>query len=267
MFSLLALVDGLTHQLHQLVSHMLRRQRIVQYGLYLLYLCLLDLYPIVQVSNWLTAQIGLLGQSYPSYSINSQNYLSIVLDYHRLTSDLFIDILHKNGLDEIPEFLLDLFFGQLEDVLHFRLQFEAYVLQREFLALLAYYTQKGVFAVFFIEDLFDVFVENRNKRLGYRLFCIDSRKHPQQLFIRNEEIPWEASSFLLQILVQPFFDLIDSYVDLSDLLHHAATAVDSRRLIADLLVEENGIRGDVFYDFLPLSLPTEEFLAFFGQHF
>ena len=99
------------------------------------------------------------------------------------------------------------------------------------------------------------------------LFGIDSGKHPQQLFIRNEEIPGEAGPLLLQIFIQTLFDLLDSHVDLGNLLHHAATAVDSGCLIAYLLVEEYGVRGDIFDDFLPLGLPTEEFFTLFGQHF
>ena len=90
---------------------MLRRERVVQNSLNFLNLRLLDLYPIVQVSNRLAAKIRLLSQPDPSNGVNRQHYLRIIFADHCLASDLFIDILDKDGLNEIAEFLLDLLFG------------------------------------------------------------------------------------------------------------------------------------------------------------
>jgi hypothetical protein len=62
---------------------------------------LLDLYPVVKIANGLVAKIGFLGQSDPSYRVNSQNNLCVVVEDHALPGDFLIDVFHKDRFDKI----------------------------------------------------------------------------------------------------------------------------------------------------------------------
>lgn len=82
-----------------------------------------------------------------------------------------------------------------------------------------------------------MFVENRDEGLGNWLFGICGCEHAEQLLIRNKEISWEISSFLLKVLIKTLLDLINSDINFRDLLHHATTAVNSSCFITYFLVE------------------------------
>ena len=103
--------------------------------------------------------------------------------------------------------------------------------------------------------------------MSYGLAGVHTCQHAKELLIRNEEVTRKGSSFFLKVFIQPLLDLLDSDVDLGNLLNHAPTAVHSSGLISDFFIEQHGIGSDILQYLLPLRLPAEELLALLGQQF
>ena len=124
LFGFLFQIDWLTQKFHQFLLVQLRLTWSKQ-GFHLLYLIVLNGKPVIEVTNGLGAKICLFCQPDPRYEVNSQHNLSVILKNHFFSWNLFFSVLDENIFYQEIYSLLDLLLGQLEDIFHLRLQFEA----------------------------------------------------------------------------------------------------------------------------------------------
>ena len=134
---------------------------------------MLNFYPVIEVSDGLRAQIGLFCKPYPRNRVNSKYNLCAVLQNHILSAYFFITIFYKYIFDKVAYSFPYLFLCCLENLFHLGLYFEIDIFEVEFFSVFAYYSQKCVLCILFINNFLYIFIDDRHKRCCDGFFGIN----------------------------------------------------------------------------------------------